>query len=526
MPMPAGEKNTVLKDRRKVALKFALAYPSPYSMGMSNLAVRLLYELINNRDDCLCERFFFTEYGQAPKSIESGMALDRFDVIGFSVQHEMDYTRMLDMILSSRIPLSASTRRHPIIIAGGPSPTSNPIPLANFVDFFVIGEVEPIVEQLLDALSACAVGKGSRENVKAIPGIFRAGAPAKRVYAENLDCAYHSVRQVHPVSGGGFSSTFLLEVSRGCSRGCRFCMECFVYRPRRERSLNAIAGILEEGLSCSGLSRVTCISSAFFDHSGLPDILSLMKSRGLRFSLPSIRITDFDDRLPSLLVSGGQKTLTIAPETPSERLRDVISKRFTNDQVFNILSKAKEAGMNSVKLYFMLGIPSETDRDIADLTPLLEKVISAGFKPGSIHISVNPMIPKSNTPFQWASMIAEGEYRSRLALFRRLCSALEVRRIEGMDYRWGAIQAYLSTGGSDASEALMRMASDIKGGGRGDLGSWRRVLKSLGKDIGAAYTAKPADAVLPWEIIKGPTPKSVLLHEFEKAIGESYGRHL
>jgi radical SAM superfamily enzyme YgiQ (UPF0313 family) len=508
------ELNVTVKDRRRVRLKFALAYPSPYSAGISNLAVRLLYEVINNREDCLCERFFFSEYGVPPLSIESGAALGDFDIIGFSMQHEMDYPRMIDMLRSSGIPIESGARRSPVVIAGGPSASSNPAPLERFIDLFVIGEAEPVLGTMLDL-----AGGGDYASIRGLPGIYSRGGTAERLHVAALDDAYHSVRQVHTPSAEGFPGSFLLEISRGCSRGCRFCMECFLYRPRRQRSPGRIGAILDEGMPWMGSRRVTCISSSFFEHSGLIEILSSMRDRGLHFSLPSIRASDKGDELPALLAAGGQRSITLAPETPSERLREVINKRFDEDALLSCLSKYRAAGIASLKLYFMLGIPTETDADVECLKPLLGRIISAGFQPRSIHISVNPMIPKSNTPFQWAPMIKVDDYARRLKQLTRICSGLGIRRVESMDHRWGEVQAFLSTGGPTAADALRLMSEDIASGGRGDLGSWRRVLKTMGRRLGDLYAPWGIGDTLPWEAIKGSVPKSSLAREYIRSCG-------
>jgi len=508
------ELNVTVKDRRHVRLKFALAYPSPYSAGISNLAVRLLYEMINNREDCLCERFFFSDYGVPPLSMESGAPLDAFDIVGFSMQHEMDYTRMLDMLRSSGIPVESGNRRSPVVIAGGPSTSANPSPLERFVDLFIIGEAEPVLDQMLDLAS-----RGDYASIRSLPGIYSRGRAAERIRVDDLDGAYHSVRQVHQPGAEGFPGSFLLEISRGCSRGCRFCLECFLYQPRRQRSPGRIAAILDEGVPRMGSRRVTCISSSFFDHPGLTEILSSMRDRGLSFSLPSIRVSEKGDELPSLLSAGGQRSITVAPETPSERLREAINKRFDDGALISCLSRYRAAGITSLKLYFMLGIPTETDSDVECLAPLLRRIISAGFQPRSIHISVNPMIPKSNTPFQWASMIKREDYARRLRLFTRICSELGIRRVESMDHRWGVVQAFLSTGGAPAGDALLLVSNDIASGGRGDLGSWRRTLRGMGKSLDDLYRPWGIGDTLPWEAIKGAVPKSSLEREYMRSCG-------
>lgn len=510
------EKNIVKKDPRNVKLKFALVYPNLYNVGMSNLAIRLLYELMNQREDILCERFFFSNYGNPPRSIESGKPLSSFDVIGISLQHEMDYIRSLDMLKSSGVPLESKNRSHPIVVAGGPSISANPIPMVPFIDFFVIGEVEPILNDFLNFL----MEKDSKFNKPELPGIYQLGKPTEKISVEDLNSSPHALRQIISEEETGFLSSFLLEISRGCNRRCRFCLETFLFSPKRNRSLHTIKSIIEEGLLLTNTKRICCISSALLDHPEIKEILSYLIDRGISFSVPSLRVYDMDEELMELIVSGGQRTLTIAPESPSERLREVINKKFDNDQFYDMIYKAHKAGIKFLKLYFMIGIPGEKDEDLEEFDAMLSKIISLGFSPSSIHLSINPLIPKANTPFQWLPLISRKDYERRVNIIRRKASSLGIRRIESLDYRWCNIQAYLSTAGLEASKIIKALVDDVAIRGSEDLGSWRRVLKIFNKNPENLYEPKPLDLPLPWEEIKMPTPIEILKSEFIKAIGD------
>ncbi|MEM4706832.1 MAG: radical SAM protein, partial [Candidatus Methanomethylicaceae archaeon] len=278
--------------------------------------------------------------------------------------------------------------------------------------------------------------------------------------------------------------------------------------------------ILETGLLLTNTNRVFCISSALLDHPQIKEILSYLVERKIVFSIPSLRIYDADEELMKLIASGGQRTLTIAPESPSERLREIINKNFPEDQLYNMIHNAKNVGIKSLKLYFMVGIPGEKDEDYENLDKIFSKIISLGFKPSSIHISINPLIPKANTPFQWLPLISKENYERKVDLFRKKALSFGIRRVECLDYRWSAIQAYLSTAGLEASKILMLLIDDITIRGPESLGSWRRVLKLFNKRPENIYIPKSIDQPLPWEEIKTSIPIKLLRSEFIKAIGD------
>ncbi len=517
------EINAVKKNWRNVALRFGLCYPSLYRVGMSCLAIRLLYELLNSWRDVACERFFFE--GEGPLlSVESSQPPSKFDVLGFSLQYELDYVNFIRMLISSGIPALACERTsdHPIIVAGGPAVTANPEPVAPIVDAVVIGEVEPIIDGLVDALKL-----GDRERVleglSSIDGVYvpKFEEPVRRVWASSLDDAPHAIAQVIPLVSADssfspiFGGSFMLEVTRGCRWGCRFCLEGYNYLPMRERSIKAVERILSEGLACTPTDKVVLIGSAAFDHSRFEDLCEHIVSLGLKISVPSMRASALSERLAKILVKGGQRTIAFAPEAGSDCLREVVNKRLSTSEIIDAAKIALDGGFRHVKLYFMIGLPGESLDDVKSIVELAKRIADLGFSaPKSVRLTVSPFIPKAHTPFQWLGLEDTASLRYKFGLLRRMAAKDHRIELRVMRVREAVIQAFLSTSGREAAALMIRVAEL-----GGSLAAWRRAERELGISIEDAVLAgRGVDEPLPWDHVDVGVSRAFLVKEHFKAM--------
>jgi len=513
------EINVVKKDWRTVSVRFGLCYPSFYRVGMSCLAVHLLYEILNSRGDVACERIFL-EPDSSLLSVESRQPLSKFDVLGFSLQYELDYVNLARMLLNSGIPPMASERGdgHPILIAGGPAVTANPEPIAPIVDAVVIGEVEPIIDDLISAFQ-CGGRERVLEELADIKGVYvpKFSKPVRRVWASSLDEAPHAISQVIPqVSADSpfspiFGRAFLLEVTRGCRWGCRFCLEGYNYLPMRERSIEVIEGILSEGLRRTFTDKVVVIGSAAFDHSRFENLCELIVSSGLNISVPSMRASALTERLAALLVKGGQKTITFAPETGSDHLRRVVCKKLSTEEILDAAKIALNCGFKHVKLYFMIGLPGESLDDVESIVGLAKRIADLGFSARkSVRLTVSPFIPKAHTPFQWFGLESLDSLRSKVKLLRKLAARDPRIELRFMRIREAVIQAFLSTSGREAAPIIVRVAEL-----GGSLAAWRRAEKELGVSIEeVALASKELDRPLPWDHIDVGVTRDFLLKRY------------
>ncbi|MEM4587594.1 MAG: radical SAM protein [Candidatus Jordarchaeales archaeon] len=511
------EYNLVRKDHRKVDLKFALCYPSTYAVGMSSLGFRLIYALLNSRDDVACERFFYTFEGE-PRSVESGLRLSEFDVIGFSLQYEEDYVNMVRMLIDSKIPVRRSERSEddPLIVAGGVCATENPMPLSDFVDVFVVGDGEILADKLADICieerdrEACIEALSNMEGI--YTPAFNDGEKVRRVWCKSIENVFYPIRQVVPAGGERlapvFGRTFLLEVARGCERGCRFCLIGFIGRPRRTRSKEVLRKLMDEGVKQSGVQKITFIASSM---AGL-DIVDLCweaVNAGFEISLPSLSIDTITDELLEALMKGGQRTITIAPEAGTESMRRRINKPFSDDEVISTAERILERGFN-LKAYFMIGLPYESDEDVEAIAKITGKMVRKGMR-GKLKIDLNPFVPKPHTPFSWAPMNTLPTLRNKKEKVRKQAKIGGVV-IEGEDPRRALIEAILSLGGKEVGQVIELAA--IYGGG---LGAWRRALKESRVRIDYVHELKDPDKEYPWEIIDVGVNKSFLVKEWERA---------
>ena len=523
------EANVIVKDWRRADLRIALCYPNVYRVGMAGLPIRLLYALFNAREDVVCERFFLPGEGldtPEPLSLESGRPLRDFDVVAFTFQYEWDYVNALRMLLMAGIELRREERASsggPIVLAGGPCVMENPMPMADFVDVFAVGDAEALVGPVVEALKeAVGRGRGALRDLADIRGLYipSVGRRAQRIWFSKLDEAFVPEAQVLPLVpeesplSSPFGRTFNLELTRGCGRGCRFCLIDHITRPRRDRSVEKALELVQEGLRLTPAEKVLIIGAGVSDHKGLCDVCEALASEDIKFSIPSVRPDKVSEELASLLARGGQRRLTIAPDGATPRIRDVLNKAMDDEVVVDAARAALSGGMRAVKLYFIVGIPGERPEDIRAIVELSKRIADLGFGPQGVHLSVNPLVPKPWTPFQWAGMADIRYVRSCLRLVRSGLRG-DVRFVlSGLDPRVARLQAILSLGGPELGKAIELAA--IYGGG---LGAWRRAFREAGLRPERYLTPRGQDEVFPWEeAIDIGIRRSFLFKEYEKAL--------
>lgn len=477
-----GEWNSIKKDWNRVRVRMAFAFPDVYEVGMSHLGMQILYGLVNQHEDYLMERVFapwpdFEEELRARRiplfSLESRHPLSEFDLVGFTLQYEMSYTNLLNMLHLGGIPLHSRLRgdNQPLVIAGGPG-SLNPEPLADFIDAFVLGEGEEVLPEILAVIERHKGGRpglGDRQELLRklagiegvyIPSFYRieyhpdgrvkavnplyswVPARVRRRLIKNLDRSYFPRRPVVPYLET-VHDRIMLEVFRGCQRGCRFCQAGMIYRPTRERSL---ATLLEQAASLvgsTGYDEISLTSLSTGDYSAVkPLIKSLIENfreQGVSLSLPSLRIDTFSVGLAEEVQKGRKTGLTFAPEAGTQRLRDVINKGVSENDLLEAAEAAFQAGWSSLKLYFMIGLPTEQDEDLDGIASLVLKVAQLGSqaqqsgrlrKRPEVVVSVSNFVPKAHTPFQWEGQTPVKELRRRQEYLRQ---RLRDRRVK---YNW------------------------------------------------------------------------------------------
>ncbi|MDD4594932.1 MAG: radical SAM protein, partial [Methanobacteriaceae archaeon] len=407
----------------QVDVRVALTYPNDYKTAMSNLGYQIVYGMLNDRIDMYCERVVmpFT------RSIETGSPLHDFDVIAFSLQYEEDYFNVLKMLDDAGIPLRREDRddNSPIIMAGGPCASSNPSVLSDYIDIFIVGEGEEILDKVFNRFAFMVNPHSQLESLSKISGVYLPGITEEGVDLEivdNMNHAYYSRNPIitetdNPDFSPVFGEAILLNISRGCSRGCRFCMSSYLYRPQRERSVKSLVEYCENVKNQYGLNRVAFIGAAVSDYSHIEDLIGELESRGFEISVPSMRIESITHNILVSLKRSGLKTLTIAPES-IYRLRVRMNKDISDEEIFNLVSDALSLGFN-LNFYFLIGLPTETDEDIEELIGYIKKInnlpkkiknktvssdnITSGSdnSTGRMSFSINPVIPKPHTPLQW-----------------------------------------------------------------------------------------------------------------------------
>lgn len=517
-------------SKRGASLRICLVYPNRYGIGMSNLGFQAVHSMLNENPEILCERAFlpdpedireFQDSRTPLLSLETQQPVSGFDLVAFSVSFESDYLNIPAILRFAGIPCNSSERtdKHPLIIAGGAATFLNPEPVADFMDVICLGEAEELLPPLVLNLCGDSAGRAHLlETLSSLPGIYvpalfrkNSGKTIKRLYLKNLDV--HPVATAISTPEAEFSDLHLVELSRGCPRGCRFCAAGYVYLPYRQRSIDAVKADIGRGIAEG--RKIGLVAAAVGDFKGIDELCLHIVESGGSFSVSSLRIDGLDETMTDLLVKSGHKTATLAPEGGSQRLRDLIKKGINEEQILSACKRLIDKDILNLKLYFILGLPTETDEDVEELLELVTKIrelvvarAKLNRRLGEVTLSVNPFIPKPFTPFQWCGMLPLKVLERRLKVIQSAVRRNPNVTLQCESLKEAMLQALLSRGDRTLAELLVR--SD-------ELQSWKKGAKSLGIDVEKIVTRQiPLDEELPWDFIES-VPKELLKREYERA---------
>jgi radical SAM superfamily enzyme YgiQ (UPF0313 family) len=554
----AGEEGVVRKEWGG-RVPIALVYPNTYAVGMSNLGFQTIYEHLNRLPHVVCERVFFPEAEDleefrrtrtSPFSLESQRPITDFDLVGFSVTYEGDYINVVRLLAMAGLAARAAERDpdDPVVMMGGICAFSNPEPLAPFMDVIVVGEGEEVVAQIVDAWGASrgAAGPDARRRfldaLLPLPGIYVPGAYAVRYGADRCieatdpvepgaprivakrrvrDVNAFQTRSIVKTPRAEYGHMQLLEVGKGCGRGCRFCLEGQVYRPVRHRSLESLRASVAEIARDS--KRVGLVGACVSDYPWIGELMKALEEHGVEVSISSLRADSLSEDLVASLQRGGHRTLTVAPEAGTERLRGVVRKIITDAQLYAACDLIRKYGIPNLKCYFMIGLPTETEDDVVAIVDLAERMLRRlrvpgpdGHPFGKLTLSVSSFVPKPWTPFQWAAFDDQKSLESKLETIKRGARRLSVRVVHE-NPREAGLQALLARGDrrvADFIELAARAAGD-----------WRRALREWDGDP-AFYTRRVREPseILPWDHFEVGVRKAGLWREWERAhLGDLVG---
>ena len=573
-----GEVNMVKKDPSKVAVRFAMCFPDVYEIGMSHLGIQILYDMFNRRDDVYCERVYSPWMDLDPImreqkiplfAVESQDPIKNFDFLGITIQYEMCYTNILQVLELSQIPLHAEdrTEEDPIVIGGGPC-TYNPEPIAPFFDLFYMGEGEVVYFDLIDRYKEIKARGGSRkeflEQAAQIPGIYVPGfydvtykedgtieamtpnnphAPqtVSKQHVMDMSDTWYPEKPVVPYLRAT-QDRVVLEIMRGCIRGCRFCQAGMVYRPVRERSLEELKRLARTMLKSTGHEEISLSSLSSSDYTKLEGIVNFLidefDGKGVNVSLPSLRIDAFSLDVMSKVQDVKKSSLTFAPEAGSQRLRNVINKGLTEENILNGSAEAFKGGWNRVKLYFMLGLPTETVEDMQGIAELSEKVAEVYYdtvpkeqRHGKVQVTASTsfFVPKPFTPFQWAPMCTKEQFLERASIVNHRMK--EMLNKKSLRYNWHEADVTVLEGvlarGDRKVAAVIEEA--YRQGAIYDSWSeyfnndiWMKAFETCGVDIDFYTTRERSlDEVFPWDFIDAGVTKDFLKREWANAQAET-----